>query len=260
MVEHMIMQPSSWLQMLMHFAEERPLVVIRFDRDQWESLAGSRRGLNEFTIARSHALLEGVRPPAPCLVVGTDLDPRSAERDIPGDLHFALIRSRSAISTLDSRIKVKRSLRIFPRLESDLLKLVVDKPYARNLQDRLRSDASIVQLSPKLSSHLVERLASIDSNHGALRAVSESLVAPRIFRNAAALQEDAVRTALKAFGLTGDDPASSLELVKGRETGLVRVGILEDSVIEHDARRLPVSNLSRAISLVALFLVKATIA
>jgi len=45
--------------------------------------------------------------------------------------------------------------------------------------------------------------------------------------------------ALRTFGLTPDDQARLLELVEGRETALAHVGIMEDSVIEHDARHIP---------------------
>ncbi|MGH8509970.1 MAG: hypothetical protein ACREU8_00860, partial [Gammaproteobacteria bacterium] len=103
----------------------------------------------------------------------------------------------------------------------------------------LQGHESVINLSPKLSSHLIERLASLDSNRGAMRAVAESLSAPKRFRGTAALQEDAIRAALTAFGLAPDNQARSLELVAGRETALARVGIMEDSVIEHDARHIP---------------------
>ena len=53
------------------------------------------------------------------------------------------------------------------------------------------------------------------------------------------MQEDAVQIALKAFGLASGDRALSLELVKGRETAMGRIPIMEDSVIEHDARHIP---------------------
>ena len=96
-----------------------------------------------------------------------------------------------------------------------------------------------MQLSPKLGRHVIERLASIVENHGAMRAVAEFLSSPKHYRNAAAMQEDAVRTALHAFGLGADDQAASLELVEGRDTALGRVSIMEDSVVEHDARHLP---------------------
>jgi hypothetical protein len=154
-------------------------------------------------------------------------------------LHFGLISSRGPVTTLESRIKIRRCVRIQPDSEAGLRKLVSEKPHAKNLSDRLRSEASIVQVSPKLGGHLIERLASIAENHGAMRAVAESLSSPKKYRNVAALQEDAVRTALRAFGLTPDDQATSLDLVEGRETALGRVSIMEDSVVEHDARHLP---------------------
>ena len=154
-------------------------------------------------------------------------------------LHFGLISSHSPISTLESRINIRRSLIIRPNSEAELLQLVADQPHARNLKARLGSDERIVQLSPKLSSYLIDRLASIDENQGTMRAVAESLSAQRAFHDAAALQQDAVRSALKAFGLTSDGHTLSLELVKDRETALTRIGIMEDSVIEHDARHLP---------------------
>jgi hypothetical protein len=128
---------------------------------------------------------------------------------------------------------------IHPDTEAGLRKLVRAKPHHKNLADRLRFKSSVVELSPKLGSHVIERLASIAKNHGAMRAVAESLSSPKRYRNAAALQEDAVRTALHAFGLTPDDQATSLDLVEGRETALARVNIMEDSVLEHDARHVP---------------------
>ena len=41
-----------------------------------------------------------------------------------------------------------------------------------------------------------------------------------------------------AFGLSPDEQARSLELVANRDTSLARVGVMEDSVIEHDARHI----------------------
>jgi len=229
-----------WLQPLKRLAEDKRLVIIRFDEPEWQSLNESRRGVHEFTVARSHGLFEGLGTPAPCLIVGPDVhDEFKGDKTMSKSLHFGLVSSRSPITTLESRIKVRRCMRIQPDSEAGLRKLVTDKPFAKNLADRLRSESSVVELSPKLGSHVIERLASIPENHGAMRAVAESLSSPKRYRDAAALQEDAIRTALLAFGLTPDDQAASLELVKGRETALGRVSIMEDSAVEHDARHMP---------------------
>lgn len=66
--------------------------------------------------------------------------------------------------------------------------------------------------------------------------MAESLTAPKRYANFAALQEDAVQTTLKAFGLAASDRASRVDLVESQSTALARVPLMEDSVIEHDAR------------------------
>lgn len=222
---------TPWLGRLKLFVEKRPIIILRFDGHEWDRLQGSRRGVSEFTVARPHELLEDVKVPVPCLING--------KSDEGESVYFGMISSRSAVTTLESRIKVRRAVRIQPPSKSELLSLVIDKPYGNNLKERLHNRRSVIALSPKLSGHLIERLASISTNRGALRAVEESLSVPKYFRSVAALQEDAVHTALRVFGLSPDDQARSLELVEGRETALARVGIMEDSVIEHDARHVP---------------------
>lgn len=220
-----------WLRILKELVEKKPIVVLGFEDEEWKRLQESRRGVNEFTIARSHSLLEGVRIPTPCLI--------QWRSDGSEYLYFGIISSRSAVTTLESRIKIRQVAKIKPESKAELIQFVSEKPHAQNLKNKLCSNVSIVILSPKLSSHLVEKLSSIKANHGAMRVVAESLSAPKQFKGAAALQEDAVRTALMAFGLAHNDQALSLELVEGRETALAHVGIMEDSVIEHDARHIP---------------------
>lgn len=72
-----------------------------------------------------------------------------------------------------------------------------------------------------------------------MRTAVAPLSAPKYFRGMDAVQEDAVHTALRAFGLSPGDQAVSLELARDRTTALARVNIMEDSVVEHDARTFP---------------------
>lgn len=222
---------ADWLEDLKRVVEKRPLIVLQFDDGEWSRLRDSRRGANEFTIARPHDLFEKARVPTACLVIGEDAK--------GSHVYFGLASSRSAITTLESRIKVKRAFQIQPSSKSDLLNLVTDKAHERNLRTRLASHDSVSVLSSKLSIHLVNRLAAIDSNRGAMRAAIASLSAPKYFRSMEALQEDAVFTALRAFGLSPGDQAISLELTRDRNTALARINIMEDSVVEHDARAFP---------------------
>ncbi|MCW8128088.1 hypothetical protein [Microbulbifer halophilus] len=224
-------QADGWLDNLKSLVQKKPLVVFQFDDEEWSRLRESRRGANEFTIARSHDLFEKVRVPTACLVIGRG--------DDSGEIYFGLASSRSAVTTLESRIKVKRASHIKPSSKSDIIKLVTDKAHGRNLRKRLATRESVIALSPKLSVHLLEQLAAIESNHGAMRAAVASLFAPKYYRGMDAMQEDAVHTALRAFGLSPDDQANSVELVRGQDTALARVNIMEDSVVEHDARTFP---------------------
>jgi len=222
---------DQWLENLKRLVEKKPLVLFQFDGEEWSRLRESRRGANEFTIARSHDLFEKVRVPTACLVIGKD--------DDGGEVYFGLASSRSAVTTLESRIKVRRALHIQPSSKAGILQLVIDKSHARNLRDRLASRESVIALSPKLSVHLVEKLADIESNRGAMRAAVASLSAPKYFRGMDALQQDAVYTALRAFGLSPGDQAITLELARSEDTALARVNVMEDSVVEHDARTFP---------------------
>jgi len=220
----------DWVDSLIAYAEQHPIVVLRFSTDEWESLINSRRGVGEFTIALPHALVSGIKAASPCLLL--------SNHDDVEQVLFGLVSSKSPITTLESRIKVSRSVVISPSSMAGLMALVTDAPHARNFASRLQSAKSVSLLSPKLSSHLIERLATIASNKGSLRAISEKLSVPKRFKGNEAHQEDAVQTALAAFGLSSGDRAIRVELAEGRSTALGRVAIMEDSVVEHDARSI----------------------
>ena len=217
---------EDWFEKLKHLVQQKPLVVFQFDGWDWSQLQESRRGANRFTIARPHGLLKKVRVPNPCLVLCKD--------DDGTEVYFGLACSRSPVTTLESRIKVNHALSIRPSSKSEILRLVND-----NLRRKLSSQESVIALSPALSVHLVEKLAAIESNHGPMRTVIASLAAPKYYRGMEALQEDALQMSLRAFGLSQDDLAISLDLARGKDTALERVNIMEDSVVEHDARYVP---------------------
>ena len=221
----------DWLATLKDYAERHPIAVLRFSVAEWLDLLDSKKGVNEFTITRRRSQVSTVKAPAPCLLIG-----QSASGE---QVRFGLISSKSTVSTLDSRMKVSRSVQITPSSGAGLSALVTEPPHAGNLATRLQPGQDTILLSPKLSSHLIERLASIDGNQGGLRALTDSLLVPKKFNGIAAQQQDAVQTALAAFGLWAGDHATSVELVKGKPTALARVSFIEDSVVEHDARHVP---------------------
>src|SRR5574338_801179 len=102
---------DAWLKSLKRLVEKKPLVVVQFDGEEWARLRESRRGANEFTIARSHELLEKVQVPTACLVLG--------QGDDGTEVYFGLASSRSAVTTLEARIKIKRALHIQPSSKAE---------------------------------------------------------------------------------------------------------------------------------------------
>ena len=221
----------DWLNKLKEVVRKKGLVVFQFGSDEWLQLLDSKHGANEFTIARSHQSIGKIKTPTACILL---------ERNIfRSGIYFGVVSSRASVSTLESRVKIRRAHHIKPSSKLELSTLVTKKPHSTNLHTKLSSDEVASVLSSKLSVHLIEKLAEIKTNCGPMRSVTASISSPKRYRNNEAVQQDAVQTALRAFSLPADDKAVSLELVKGRETALARVNIVEDAVVEHDARYVP---------------------
>ena len=222
---------ENWLITLEQIVRKRRLAIFQFEGEEWSRLRKSYQGLDEFTIARSHEYLDKLRTPTACIILGKD--------GFETEARFGVVSSRSPVSTLESRVKVRRTQRIQPSSKNDFFRIVTEKPHAKRLQHKLTSDKSIVVLSPELSAHLVEKLAEIEENRGPMRLVTSSFVSPKHFHGAAEMQQDAVQIALRAFGLSADPQAISIDLARRRQTALARINIREDAVIEHDARSVP---------------------
>jgi hypothetical protein len=222
---------KSWSDELVALVKRKPIVVLRLDVAQWDALLASRRGVGEFTIALPHADFAHVKAPTLCLLLVQLADEHQA--------YLGRIGSHSAITTLQSRVKIKRAVRIQPPDPTALVELLTSPGHRRTLIERLARGSNFTVLSPKLSGELVDHLARVDANTDPMRALATSFSTPRHFRSNAALQDDAIRMAMKAFGLSADSWAETLELHPDRETGLARIPITEDGAIEHDARSIP---------------------
>jgi hypothetical protein len=225
-----VKRAKSWSEALKAHVEGKPVVILRLGESEWEALQESRRGVGEFTTAFPHADFSLVKAPTLCLLLAEVEDEHHA--------YLGLIGSRSPITTLQSRVKVKRAVKITPAAPEALVQLLDTPTHQRTFMERLAAGQGLTALSPKLSGELIDRLAAIEGNVGPMRTLASALSMPRQFRGNAALQEDAIRTAMKAFGLGSDDRADSLELVPDQESALARIPIIEDGAIEHDARSI----------------------
>ena len=237
-----------WLTALTGLVVHKPLVIYRFSQEEWESLDYANR-IRQFTVARAHSVTEKVRAHSVGLLTAK----------VPiheTEVYIGLVKSCASVTTLQSRIKFEAVHKVHPPTEEDILNLVTESALKAILRSRLESQDSVIPLSPKLSVHLVTKLAGIDANQKAMRAVIERLDSPRVYSGNSALQQDAIDLSLKAFGLPVSAPALSVTSLNDRETALNRVEIsnnpeseyfrdeivdiiYEDSVVEHDARQIP---------------------
>ena len=193
---------QSWLNTLKAFVRQRPVVIFQFEEREWCRLQESRRGVNEFTCAKYHELVTTIQTPNTCLLFGRD--------ESESEAYFGIVKSRAAVTTLESRIKVSCSRPISPSSKADLFRLATERRHVRQLRHQFDSNNSVNVLSPQLSVYLVEILASIETNHDSMRTVTASLTVPTHYNGMTDVQENALQTALGVFGLSSKDRGPSL--------------------------------------------------
>ena len=151
-------------------------------------------------------------------------------------MHFGVLESVQAVTTLDSRLKVVSAQSVSPSSEQEVIRLLSGRDAQSRLRSALNSTDSLVSLPPLVSARLVQGLARDETNWPAMRAVRQGMDSPKVYAGPADLQADAVATALKVFGISVDKTAYSLDLAGPGESTLEQVRISEDSVIAHDAK------------------------
>ena len=98
-------QARTWLDALLQHVQAKPCVILRLDEGDSSQLFASRRGLNEFTLARTHGLFADIKTPTICLVFGKLLEwayPNEAEHIA----YIGLVSSRNPITTLETRTQM----------------------------------------------------------------------------------------------------------------------------------------------------------
>lgn len=229
---------EQWIEVLRQQVEKKSIVLLRLSKDEFATLLESKRGITEFTMAKRHSVL--TKASSPCLVLIFAIRPdgylsRSHSRHVA---YAAVLASKGAVTSLDTRIKVKRSVLLDLQSAQELARSLDPQRFATDLTQRLATSEDLITLSPKLSLAIVDALLAVEPNRPALRSVTAGLHrAPA--GSIEAVQFDAVETALKAFGLSVDSPASELALASRAKSSLARARVFEDGVIEHDARTVP---------------------
>jgi hypothetical protein len=152
-------------------------------------------------------------------------------------IYLGLVSSAAAVSTLDSRLTIRRSVKIEPSDADALAGTISNGYYSKQVKNRITKE-DINNLSSNQSKHLLDGLSGVESNAAALKVIDSIISAPKVFSGNASFQGDAISVALATFGLGKDDVAESIELAKGKKSGLARISFMEDNAIELDAKKI----------------------
>jgi hypothetical protein len=218
---------------IVQWVQKKPLILIRLDEELSEFLQESGRGFEHLTLVKPHSVFRAFQLPTLCLL--------EIHEGGTTKCYLATATRKTAVSTFDSRLTVKKLRELSPNSLQGLESLVADSRMKRLLKDRLPGDGEINNLSPKLSACLVEILAADSRNQAALEVALSQLpqLEPRGDTNWA--QNDAIHTAMSAFGIRSGVLPDQIVLKSGTSSGLGLIGthLYEDNVVHHDASRLP---------------------
>jgi hypothetical protein len=217
---------GSWVQ-------KKPMILTRFDEEFSGSLLESRQGFERLTIVKPHSVLRGFRLPTICVLEVQVHDGTKC--------YLATATRKVAVSTFDSRLTLKRLRPLTASSLQEIKERVSDKRMKRLLNERIPDELGWSCLSPKLSAYLVSVLARDSGNRAALETAISLLPQLRRAPNAQWAQEDAIRSAMKAFGLGTTETRDRIALKRGASSGLGAIGayLYEDNVVRADASRLP---------------------
>lgn len=215
------------------WVQKKPMILIRFDEAFSESLHNSRQGFEHLTIVKPHSVLQDFKLPTICLM---EIQEQGASR-----CYLATATRKIAVSTFDSRLTIKKLRPITSPSLPELGDKITDARMKRMFVERMPAEGNFSNLSPKLSGHLIETLAADSENQAALDTALSQLPKLRQAPSANWAQEDAIQTAMDAFGMRGNAVPDEVALKQGTSSGLSLMGayLYEDNVVHADVSHLP---------------------
>ena len=228
---------DTWTKELKAHVAHRPIVILNLEERELHGLKETRNGMRQFSLTRAHDDARGISTPCICLFFAEKPRPFGGQADSPA-AYAAVFKAKGAATTFDSRLTIRRGVELQPSTPAGLIDLFEGGKFEQDIKKRLNKHASLVPLGPKESIKLIEKLLAVEANRGPLRTLAGGLTKPRP-ESIERLQLNALKMALRVFSLPEDAPAATMNLARGSKTGLTRLNVHEDGVIEHDARVVP---------------------
>lgn len=209
------------------------MLLTRLDELYSEALNNSRRGFEHLTIVKPHAMLHGYSLPTICLLETCEYGESRC--------YLGTVTRKTAVSTFDSRLTLKKLRPIKQVSLKNIGNSLAGSRMGKLFDDRMPKAGQFSCLSPKLSSCVVELLASDSGNQMALETALTQLPKLRKAPDGNWAQEDAIQAALDVFGIRSNEVPKELALKNGSSSGLGLIGayLYEDNVVHADASRLP---------------------
>lgn len=217
---------QGWREELRFIAEKSGISFVQFSEEEWLQLKHSRSGGREFTIARSHETFSGIKARSLCLVVGR-------EEGVSFQLYIGVLSTKQAITTLETRIKVRRLQQISPKTVSEFSEVTGISGSASS------AETTVSKITQKRGGSVIHALSEYPENEKAFHAILDAVrdVDPRAKNRS--LQLDALQTVLRVFDSEVNAEAAYLEITPEKDTALDGTNIQEANVILHDSRVVP---------------------
>lgn len=221
------------MEELAGWVQKKPIVLMRFDEEYSGALFESREGFEYFTIVRPHAVFQDCTLPTLCILEIWEEGKTAC--------YLASATRKAAVSTFDSRLTIKKLRRIAVDSISAIEDMLQQNRMKRLLATRQPVANGAVPLSPKLSRSIYEALRADPENQDAIETAVTQLPKLRKTSNNNWAQEDAISTAMEAFGIRHSAVPEKVALKEGASSGLGWIGayLYEDNVVHADASSLP---------------------
>ncbi len=217
-------------QSLADHSKAHPLLLACLDKWTSSSIIGSHHGPIQFSFTTRHAVLDNLKPPCLCLFYLKSEGGLSA--------YMGIAKSKRAVTTLDSAIKISNSKIINPSEPAKLVANLSKKIYRAHLKQAL---SAVSVLTPGLSRDIITKLGSDESNANAYEHLSLQLFGEKHLSRRGREQNDAIELALKVLGLDRQSLAAQIKITDESDSCLqfYEAGIGEDNQIAHDTRIVP---------------------
>jgi hypothetical protein len=94
------------LKILVQSVKKIPLSILNLPKSDWQNLSSARRGPSDFTVAKPHSQFDGLKNRSLVLMF-----PELPNEDCA---YAGIMRSKQAVTTLDSRIAISSTVKLQP--------------------------------------------------------------------------------------------------------------------------------------------------